>query len=34
MPPIVEAVKAYATIGEVCNALRAEWGEYQPPAEV
>ncbi|HVM46115.1 MAG TPA: methylmalonyl-CoA mutase family protein, partial [Candidatus Thermoplasmatota archaeon] len=28
MPLILDAVKAYATVGEVCNALRAEWGEY------
>ncbi|WP_202076780.1 acyl-CoA mutase large subunit family protein [Caldalkalibacillus salinus] len=29
MPYILEAVKAYATIGEICNVLRAEFGEYQ-----
>ena len=34
MPFILDAVKADATVGEVCNALRAEWGEYQPPADV
>ena len=34
MPLIIDAVKALATVGEVCNALRAEWGEYQAPAEV
>jgi methylmalonyl-CoA mutase N-terminal domain/subunit len=34
VPLLVDAVKAYATVGEVCNALRAEWGEYRPPAEV
>jgi methylmalonyl-CoA mutase N-terminal domain/subunit len=33
MPPILAAVKAYATVGEVCGALRAEWGEYQPPSD-
>ena len=33
MPLIVDAVKAYATIGEVCNTLRAEWGEYVAPAD-
>lgn len=33
MPLIIDAVKAYATVGEVCNTLRREWGEYQPPAE-
>jgi methylmalonyl-CoA mutase, N-terminal domain len=29
MPPILEAVRAYATVGEVCNALRDVWGEYE-----
>lgn len=29
MPLIVEAVRCYATIGEICNVLRAEFGEYQ-----
>jgi len=30
MPPIIEAVKASATVGEVCGVLREEFGEYQP----
>jgi len=30
MPPILEAVKAYATLGEICDVLRAVFGEYQP----
>ncbi len=30
MPPIVKAVKAYATVGEICGVLREEFGEYQP----
>jgi methylmalonyl-CoA mutase N-terminal domain/subunit len=30
MPYIVDAVKAYATVGEICNVLRDEFGEYQP----
>ncbi|WP_318569619.1 methylmalonyl-CoA mutase family protein [Salinigranum marinum] len=30
MPPIIEAVKASATVGEVCGVLRDEFGEYQP----
>lgn len=30
--PMVEAVRAEATLGEICNALRAEWGEYAEPA--
>ncbi|ELZ99042.1 methylmalonyl-CoA mutase, N-terminal domain protein [Haloferax mucosum ATCC BAA-1512] len=30
MPYIVDAVKAYATIGEICGVLREEFGEYEP----
>ncbi|MDS0258056.1 methylmalonyl-CoA mutase family protein [Haloarcula sp. S1CR25-12] len=30
MPYIVDAVKAYATTGEVCDVLRDAFGEYQP----
>jgi methylmalonyl-CoA mutase N-terminal domain/subunit len=29
MPAIVEAVQAYATIGEMCNLLREVYGEYR-----
>ncbi|HZR26459.1 MAG TPA: methylmalonyl-CoA mutase family protein [Vicinamibacterales bacterium] len=29
MPPILDAVRAYATIGEMCDALRDVWGEYE-----
>jgi methylmalonyl-CoA mutase N-terminal domain/subunit len=29
MPYIVEAVKAYATTGEICNAMRDVFGEYR-----
>jgi methylmalonyl-CoA mutase N-terminal domain/subunit len=29
MPLLVEAVRAYATIGEMCDALRRVWGEYE-----
>jgi methylmalonyl-CoA mutase N-terminal domain/subunit len=29
MPPILDAVRAYATIGEMCDALRHVWGEYE-----
>jgi methylmalonyl-CoA mutase N-terminal domain/subunit len=25
---MIEAVKALATLGEISDALRAEWGEY------
>ena len=30
VPPIVDAVKAYATVGEISDVLREEFGEYQP----
>ena len=29
IPPILEAVKAYATLGEMCHVLRGVFGEYQ-----
>jgi methylmalonyl-CoA mutase, N-terminal domain len=29
MGPILEAVRAYATVGEMCDALREVWGEYE-----
>jgi methylmalonyl-CoA mutase N-terminal domain/subunit len=29
MPPLLECVRAYATVGEMCDALREEWGEYE-----
>jgi methylmalonyl-CoA mutase N-terminal domain/subunit len=29
IPPLVEAVEAYATIGEICDTLREVFGEYQ-----
>jgi methylmalonyl-CoA mutase, N-terminal domain len=33
MPPIIDAVKAYASIGEICTVLRAEFGTFrEPPA--
>ena len=31
MPSILEAVKAYATVGEICDVFRAEFGEYKEP---
>ncbi len=30
MPLFVEAVEAYATLGEICNVLRRVFGEYEP----
>ncbi|HEY7937529.1 MAG TPA: methylmalonyl-CoA mutase family protein [Candidatus Limnocylindrales bacterium] len=29
LPPMIEAVKAYATVGEISNRLRAVWGEHR-----
>jgi methylmalonyl-CoA mutase N-terminal domain/subunit len=34
MPYILEAVSAYATLGEVCGVLRKAFGEYRLPAFV
>ena len=34
MPPILDAVKAYATLGEICDALRAELGVYTERSSV
>jgi methylmalonyl-CoA mutase, N-terminal domain len=31
MIPILEAARAYATLGEMCDALREVWGEYEEP---
>ena len=30
LPPLKRALAAYATVGEVCDALRDVWGTYQP----
>ena len=32
VPAMLDAVRAEATLGEICDALRAEWGEYTEPA--
>jgi methylmalonyl-CoA mutase N-terminal domain/subunit len=34
MPYIMEAVRAYATLGEMCNLLRGVYGEYKEAALV
>ncbi|MBW2341343.1 MAG: methylmalonyl-CoA mutase family protein [Deltaproteobacteria bacterium] len=34
MPVILEAVKAYATLGEICDELRGVFGEYQPVSTI
>jgi methylmalonyl-CoA mutase N-terminal domain/subunit len=32
LPPMLDAARAEATLGEICDALRAEWGTYTEPA--
>ena len=32
IPAMLAACRAEATLGEICDALRAEWGEYREPA--
>ncbi|MDQ6935654.1 MAG: methylmalonyl-CoA mutase family protein [Actinomycetota bacterium] len=32
IPAMLDACRAEATLGEICDALRAEWGEYHEPA--
>jgi methylmalonyl-CoA mutase N-terminal domain/subunit len=32
MPLLLNCVRAYATLGEMCDALRPVFGEYQEPA--
>jgi methylmalonyl-CoA mutase N-terminal domain/subunit len=34
MPPILEAVKSYATLGEICGVLREVFGDYRAPTAV
>ena len=29
MPALLDCVRAYATVGEMCDALRGVWGEYE-----
>ncbi len=29
MYPLLDCVRAYATVGEMCDALRQVWGEYE-----
>jgi len=31
IPPMLDAARAEATLGEICDALRAEWGDYREP---
>ena len=32
MPSILDCVRAYATLGEICDELRAVYGVYEEPA--
>jgi len=32
LPAMLDAVRAEATLGEICDALRTEWGSYTEPA--
>ena len=32
MPLLVDAAKAYCTVGEMVDVLKSEWGEFQQPA--
>jgi methylmalonyl-CoA mutase, N-terminal domain len=32
IPAMLEAARREATLGEICSALRAEWGDYSEPA--
>jgi methylmalonyl-CoA mutase N-terminal domain/subunit len=32
VPAMLAAARAEATLGEICDALRAEWGVYREPA--
>jgi methylmalonyl-CoA mutase N-terminal domain/subunit len=33
VPPMLEAVRAEATLGEICDAFRPLWGEYREPVK-
>ena len=34
LPKLLAAVEAQATLGEICDALRKVWGEYNPPSTI
>ena len=34
MPSIIEAVRCYATIGEICGVMRQKWGEFKAPTYI
>jgi methylmalonyl-CoA mutase N-terminal domain/subunit len=29
LPPLIDAVRAYATVGEISDRLRTAWGEHR-----
>ena len=34
MPPIMDAVQAYAGVGEICSVMRTVFGDYRAPTAV
>ena len=32
IPAMLDAARVEATLGEICDALRAQWGVYREPA--
>jgi methylmalonyl-CoA mutase N-terminal domain/subunit len=34
MEPILDCVRAYATLGEICGAMREVFGEYSAPTVI
>ncbi|MFL6114036.1 MAG: methylmalonyl-CoA mutase family protein, partial [Catenulispora sp.] len=34
VPAMLDAVRAEATLGEICDALREVWGVYREPARI
>jgi methylmalonyl-CoA mutase N-terminal domain/subunit len=34
MPCIIEAVRSYASLGEICGVMREKWGEFQSPTYI
>ena len=34
MPYLIDAVKTYATLGEICGVLRDVYGEYKSEADI
>ncbi len=34
MVPILDCVRSYCTLGEICDTLRGVFGEYEPAVKV